>query len=84
MVVSSRLCHKAKIAFRMSDSDCEIIALDLYLPGYHPFSIINCYFPTGVQSTSHLSSTLAACQKETVLKGDQFSFVLGQKNGPVW
>ena len=70
ILVSRKICHRAKISFRMLDSDCEIIALDLCLPGYHPFSIINCYFPTGVQSTSHLDSVLAACRKEIVLTGD--------------
>lgn len=70
ILVSSKLCHRAKISFRMLDLDCEILALDLCLPGYHPFSIVNCYFPSGVQSTRYLDSVLVACRKEIVLTGD--------------
>lgn len=70
ILVSSKICHKAKISFQIMDCDCEILAIDLCLPGYHPFSIINAYFPSGVQSTRQLDRAVAACRKEILFVGD--------------
>lgn len=70
ILVSNKIFHKANLSFKFMDSDCEILAIDLCLPGYQPFSIINTYFPTGVQSTRQLDRAVAACRKEILFAGD--------------
>lgn len=70
ILLSSKFCHKAKIAFKLMSPECEILAVHLSIPGYRTFSIINAYFPTGVHSTYQLDSALASCKNQVILTGD--------------
>lgn len=51
-------------------NESEILALDITLPDCSPFTLVNLYFPAGVQDTRSLNSVLASCRKEIVFVGD--------------
>lgn len=70
ILISTAFCHRASISFTLSTSDCEILAVDLYLPNTAPLSVINAYFPSGVISTRPLDAALASCKPHSVLAGD--------------
>lgn len=48
ILVSSRLCHNAVVSFELMCPECEILAVDIALPGGSEFSLANVYFPQGV------------------------------------
>lgn len=70
ILVSNKFCRTASIAFQLMSTDCEILAIDLCLPGHHPFSLINAYFPTGLHNTQQLDTALANCKNDFLLTGD--------------
>lgn len=70
IMVSSKFCHRANISFQLMSPECEILAVEITLPGSRPFSLANVYFPSGVQDTRPLDLVLAKCGKEIVLAGD--------------
>lgn len=69
-LISSKICHKAKISFQVSTPECEILAIKLVLPGCSPFTVVNAYFPSGVQDTSTLDSVINSCGRDIVISGD--------------
>lgn len=64
------LSIKAKISYKHMCPDSEIFALDVTLPGCPPFSLVNVYFPTGVQTTRSLDLALPSWCKDKIVVGD--------------
>lgn len=70
LLVSSRFCHKARLVFQRVDAHCEIQAVDLSVPGFHPITVANVYFPSGVHDTRPLDSLLSVSRSHVLLVGD--------------
>ena len=68
--ISGKICHKAKVIFQVMDPDCEMLTVEMVLPGCFPMYIINTYFPYGVQSTSFLDRALSFCGRDILISGD--------------
>lgn len=68
--ISSQIAHRVKITCRIMNLESEILALDISLPGCLPFSLVNAYFPTGVQNSTVIESVISCCRKEIILAGD--------------
>lgn len=68
--ISSKFCHRAKIAYKAMSSDYEVLVVQLNLPGCAPLSIVNNYFPAGIHDESALDVTLSFCKKNILFAGD--------------
>ena len=68
--ISLKIAHRVRITAQVMNLESEILALDISLPGCLPFSLVNAYFPTGVQNSNALDSVIASCRKEILLAGD--------------
>lgn len=70
ILVSNNFCRNTFKIFDYLSSECEILGVDLHLPGCRPFSLINVYFPHGVTEVRPLDSALASCHKAVIVAGD--------------
>lgn len=68
--ISNRVSIKVKISYKHMSPESEIFALDVTLPGCLPFSLVNVYFPAGVQDTRCLDSAVMSWRKDKILVGD--------------
>lgn len=70
ILVSQKFCHKAKLSFQFLSADCELLAIDICLPGCLSFSLVNVYFPNGVCTTDPLDLALSSSNQNVVIAGD--------------
>lgn len=70
ILISTKFAHKAKVSFQLRRSDCEILMLDICLPGCLPFSVANVYFPHGVIDSDPLDLALSSAEPPVVFAGD--------------
>lgn len=69
-LISSKICHRARISYQTISPECEILVLEITLPGCAPLSIVNTYFPAGIQDVRTLEVTMDYCKKNTLFAGD--------------
>lgn len=70
ILISITFCRNAFKTFDFLSSECEILGIDLLLPGCRPVSLINVYFPHGVCEVRALDAALSVSQKAVVVMED--------------
>lgn len=68
--VNNKISSKIKTSYKSISPECEIFALDITLPGCSPFSLVNLYFPLGVQDTRCLDMAVSSWCTEKIMVGD--------------
>lgn len=69
-LISTKFAHTAKVSFQLQRPDCEILVLELKLPGCLPFSLANVYFPSGVVDSEPLDLAIASAVPPIIFAGD--------------
>lgn len=70
LLVSSKFCHKVNLVYQFMDAHCEIQAVNLLIPDFHPITIANVYFSSGVHNTPSLDALLSSGRSNVLLLGD--------------
>uniref|UniRef100_A0A6G5AC18 Putative tick transposon n=1 Tax=Rhipicephalus microplus TaxID=6941 RepID=A0A6G5AC18_RHIMP len=70
LFISSKSCHKAHLVYQQISHDYEVLVQEIHFPGCAPLSIVNNYFPAGLQDQRALDVAVSFCRNSILFAGD--------------
>lgn len=69
-LVSTRLVQASRVIMQITSPDCELLLLQLTVPGCRPLFLVNVYCPTGFKSPSTFNDVISKVSGRFILAGD--------------